>query len=127
MDDEEGLREVVGLWLQRMGHEVVLVSEGKRAVEVYGEARSQGHPFDAVILDLTVRAGVGGHEALQALLQIDPTVRAIVMSGYANDPVLLEPARHGFQGVLTKPFDSETLRGAVARVRAPSRSSPPAR
>ena len=86
MDDEEDLREVVGLWLQRMGHEVALVAEGGRAVEVYGEAKRQGRPFDAVILDLTVRAGLGGREALQALLKIDPAVRAIVMSGTPMTP-----------------------------------------
>ena len=105
MDDEEGVRKLVGRSLQRMGHEVELVEDGQRAVEVYGSAKGQGRPFDAVILDLTVRGGVGGQEAIQALLKIDPAVKAIVMSGYANDPVVLEPERHGFKGVLAKPFD----------------------
>jgi PAS domain S-box-containing protein len=118
-DDEEGVRKVIGVSLQRMGHEVELVEDGQRAVEVYGSAKGQGRPFDAVILDLTIRGGMGGQEAIQALLKIDPTVKAIVMSGYANDPVVLEPERHGFKGVLAKPFDSDRLRKVLARVMGP--------
>jgi PAS domain S-box-containing protein len=116
MDDEEGVREVVGVLLQRMGHEVEMVEDGQRAVEVYGSAKGQGRPFDAVILDLTVRAGVGGQEAILALLKIDPAVKAIVMSGYANDPVVLEPERCEFKGALVKPFAIGELQEMVSRV-----------
>jgi len=116
MDDEEGVRNVMGVSLQQMGHEVELVADGQKAVETYGSAKGQGRPFDAVILDLTVRAGVGGHEAIQALLKIDPAVKAIVMSGYANDPVVLEPERCGFNGALVKPFDIGKLQEMVSWV-----------
>ena len=78
--------------------------------------QDQGRPFDAVILDLTVRDGVGGKETIRELLKIDPAVKAIVMSGYANDPVVLEPERYGFKGVLAKPFDRYSLRMVLARV-----------
>lgn len=116
MDDEEGVRSVVGASLARMGHEVALVEDGRRAVEVYGAAKDQGRPYDAVILDLTVRAGLGGRETLLELLRIDPGVKAIVMSGYANDPAVLEPERHGFKGVLAKPFEIGQLREILSRV-----------
>jgi CheY-like chemotaxis protein len=116
MDDEEGLRAVVGETLRGMGHEVVLVGDGARAVEVYERSKTLGHPFDALILDLTVKAGLGGLEVLPKLLQIDPGVRAIVMSGYASDPVLLNHERHGFKGALAKPFDLVELREVLAKV-----------
>ena len=116
MDDEEGVRKVVGTSLQRMGHEVELVADGQQAVGVYKNAKDLGCPFDVVILDVTVRAGVGGQEAIQALLKVDPSVKAIVMSGYANHPVVLEPERHGFMGVLAKPFEGESLRKVLTRV-----------
>lgn len=109
MDDEEEVRKLVGMMLQRMGHEVELVADGQMAVEVYGRAKNQGLPFDAVILDLTVRAGVGGMEAIRALLQIDPAVKGIVMSGYASDPVLISPGHYGFKGGLAKPFSVSKL------------------
>jgi PAS domain S-box-containing protein len=116
MDDEEGVREIVGALLQHMGHEVELVADGDKAVDAYVNARQQQHPFDAVIFDLTVRGGVGGQEALRILLERDPGVKAIVMSGYAEDPAVLEPERYGFKGVLPKPFDMDDLRDVLARV-----------
>lgn len=119
MDDEEAMRHVVETALQEMGHEVELAEDGMAAVEAYILARSQGRPFDAVLLDLTVRAGVGGQEAVQKLLREDPAVNAIVMSGYANDPVVLNPEKYGFKGVLFKPFDIAELQELLARIMKP--------
>ena len=121
MDDEPAMRLAVGALLQRMGHEVDLVEDGRKAVETYESAKTQGRPFDVVILDLTVRGGVGAMNAIQALAQIDPSVKAIVMSGYANDPVLLEPGRYGFKGALAKPFDLDSLRRVLTQVMGPGR------
>jgi PAS domain S-box-containing protein len=119
MDDEEVVRKLVKRLLEQMCHEVGLEEDGQGAVEAYESAKGQGRPFDAVILDLTVRDGVGGQETIQKLLKIDPAVKAIVMSGYANDPVVLEPERYGFKGVLAKPFDRDSLRKVLARVLGP--------
>ena len=116
MDDEEGVREPFGLTLQQMGHEVELAKDGETAIEVYERAKGVGRPFDVVILGLTVRGGMGGQEAIRALLRIDPTVKAIVTSGYANDPVVLEHERHGFKGALKKPFNTGELHEVVFRV-----------
>ena len=120
MDDEEVVRKLVRRLLQHMGHEVELVEEGQGAVGAYESAKSQGQPFDAVILDLTIRDGVGGRETIRDLLKIDPDVKAIVMSGYGNDPVVLEPERYGFKGVLAKPFDRASLTKVLALVLAPA-------
>ena len=46
--------------------------------------RCAGERFDLVILDLTLPGGMGGKEALKKLIEIDPTVNAIVSSGYAH-------------------------------------------
>jgi two-component system, cell cycle sensor histidine kinase and response regulator CckA len=116
MDDEEVVRKLVRRLLEQMDHEVELVEDGQSAIAAYESATAQGRPFDAVILDLTVRDGVGGKETIQELLRIDPAVKAIVMSGYANDPVVVEPRRHGFKGVLTKPFDKPALEEVLSRV-----------
>ena len=116
--------ESIGVSLQRMGHEVELVADGRKAVEVYESAKGLGRPFDAVILDLTIRGGLGGQEAIQALLQMDPAVKAVVMSGYANAPVVLEPERYGFKGALVKPFDFGKLQEMVSRVMGSDRGDP---
>jgi two-component system, cell cycle sensor histidine kinase and response regulator CckA len=122
MDDEEMVRKLVGKMLVQEGHEVELVEDGQRAVGAYESAKEQGRPFDAIILDLTVRGGVGGQEAIRALLKIDPAVKAIVMSGYTSDPVVLEPEGYGFKGVLAKPFDKLALRETLCRILGPGSS-----
>ena len=126
MDDEAGVREVVGRTLSGMGHEVTLARDGRMAIEIYKAAKLLGRRFDAVILGLTIRDGMGGRETLQELLKLDPRVKAIAMSGYALDPVMLEPEGHGFKGVLTKPFDIENLHANLSRVMYSSTLSKPA-
>jgi PAS domain S-box-containing protein len=116
MDDEEVVRRLVKRLLEQEGHEVELVEDGQSAVLAYEDAQGQGSPFDAVILDLTVRDGVGGQQTIRELLTIDPAVKAIVVSGYTTDPVVLEPERYGFKGVVAKPFDKLKLRDMLSRV-----------
>ena len=116
MDDEDGVREIIGRTLSGMGHTVELAQDGQMAIELCKAAGLQGRGFDVVILDLTIRGGMGGRETLQELLKIDPRIKAIAMSGYALDPVILAPERHGFKGVLTKPFDAGKMRENLARI-----------
>jgi CheY-like chemotaxis protein len=122
MEDEAAVKTVIGLTLRGMGHEVELAENGQMAIENYKKAQSLGRRFDVVLLDLTVRGGMGGQETIQALLKIDPAVKAIAMSGYAHDPVILEPERHGFKGALAKPFERGKLREIISRVMGPGSS-----
>lgn len=117
MDDEEIIREIAGKMLSRIGYEVEVAIDGSEAIERYKIARESGHPFDAVILDLTIPGGMGGKEAVKRLLQIDPGVKAIVSSGYSDDPIMAESRRYGFRGCLAKPYKiqelSEVLHGVI--------------
>jgi CheY-like chemotaxis protein len=105
MDDERGVRMLTERVLQRMGCDTEAVSEGRKAIEAYKQALDQGRPFDAVILDLTNKDGMGGLDALKGLQKIDPAVKAVVASGYSADPVMREFRANGFRGAVTKPFD----------------------
>jgi CheY-like chemotaxis protein len=116
MEQEKSVREVVGAILRQLGHEVELVDDGQKAVEAYRTAKERGRPFDAVLLDLNMRAGMGGQETMQALRRMDPTVNAIVMSGYAADPVVLDHEHYGFKGALAKPFDAGKMQEILALI-----------
>ncbi len=104
MDDEESIRLVLREMLQYLGYDVQCAAEGKEALERYQEAFHARQPFNAVILDLTVQGGLGGKDTIQQLRQFDPHVKAIVASGYCNDPVLSRYSTFGFHGVVAKPF-----------------------
>jgi two-component system cell cycle sensor histidine kinase/response regulator CckA len=116
MDDEEMVRKVARRMLERMGYEVALANDGLEAVELYAGALKSGQPFDAVIIDLVVQSGMGGREALQKLLQIDPGVRGIVSSGYSADPIMAAYRQHGFCGVITKPYRILDLQEVLHKV-----------
>ncbi len=123
MDDEADIRRLVTTLLHRMGLEVVAVGDGAEAVEAFRSARAAGNPFDLVIVDLTVPGGMGGKDAMQELLRIDPDARAIVSSGYSNDPVLADYCAFGFRGMVRKPYEIEELATCVARVLSGSAGS----
>jgi len=116
MDDEEIIRKVAAKMLNHVGYEVVLAEDGNRAVELYRQAVEAGQPFDAVILDLTVPGGLGGRETLARLREIHPGLKAVVSSGYSNDPVMSEFEKYGFAGVIAKPYKVGELSEAIGRI-----------
>lgn len=117
MDDEEVVRRVAGRMLALAGHETVFTSDGAEAIRAYSAARQAGRAFDLVIFDLTVPGGMGGKDALQELLKIDPAIRAIASSGYSSDPVMANPRSFGFRTSLPKPYDIPDLMRAVEETR----------
>ena len=78
------------------------------------EASATGSPFAAVILDLTVKGGMGGAEAVREILAVDPMARVIASSGYVDSPVLAAHRDHGFIGVLRKPYGRVELGDALS-------------
>lgn len=115
MDDEEGIRVIGKELLEHLGYEAAIASEGEGALMEYQRALDS-QPFDAVILDLVVPGGMGGAETMERLMAIDPKVRAVVCSGYSNDPVMAHHLEHGFLGVLPKPFNIEQLKSVLRKV-----------
>jgi PAS domain S-box-containing protein len=116
MDDEELILNFVERLLKHLGHDVVCVTSGKQAIDMYLSEKMEGRPFEIVLLDLTVSGGMGGKDTIQQLLEIDPDVTAIVTSGYSNDPVMAQYKKYGFKDVVRKPFDMEDLRRVIDRV-----------
>ncbi len=114
MDDEEVIRRVTQLLLTRAGYQVKTACSGEEAINMYEQAMRDEDPFDLVILDLTIPGGMGGKEAIKNILKIDPKARAIVSSGYADDPVMAHYAENGFIGVVAKPYSKEDILKALS-------------
>jgi PAS domain S-box-containing protein len=116
MDDEHLVLEMACSMLTGLGYKTEGVADGTQALDAYARAKEQGAPFDIVILDLTIPAGMGGYETMQKLLELDPQVKGIVSSGYADDPMLAEYAKHGFCGAVTKPYRIKDVSQTLAFV-----------
>lgn len=113
MDDEEFVRNIARDLILSLKHEVELSERGEAAIEKYRAAMALGKPFDVVILDLTIRGGMGGKETIQRLREIDPKVKAIVSSGYSGDDIVSEYKNYGFEDRLIKPYTIETMRSTL--------------
>ena len=116
MDDEEIIRALTYDLLTTLGYHVEVVEEGRGAVEIYKRAKESGCPFDVVIMDLTIPGGLGGKDAIQEILKIDPCAKGIVSSGYSDDPVMADFKRYGFAAVVVKPYGIRELSEVVYHV-----------
>lgn len=116
MDDEKIIQQVSGDILNYLGYDTEFADDGSEALRKYVEFKESGNPFDAVIMDLTIPGGMGGKEAVQRLLGLDPEAKVIVSSGYSNDPVMADHKKYGFKGVVAKPYKISDLYDTIDAV-----------
>jgi two-component system, cell cycle sensor histidine kinase and response regulator CckA len=119
MDDEDLVRNVAGKMLEFLGYEVVMAREGREAILLFESHRQAGAPFDVVILDLVVPAGLDGAKTLSELLRIDPHVKAIISSGY-GDSAPSGATAEGHVAMIAKPYELKKLGEMLDRVMAAS-------
>jgi CheY-like chemotaxis protein len=99
--------------LAHLRHKFEIAATGEEAIASHLRAIKEDRPYDLLILDLTIRGGMGGNEALQKIRENDQEVRAIVSSGYSNDPIVTNFRDHGFAGALVKPFTLADLGSTI--------------
>ena len=109
MDDDEAITRVMPKLLKSYGHNVVCVNSGEESIEQYIEAKQKGTPFDVVVMDLTIKGGMGGKDAVRLLKEKDPHAKVIVSSGYSNDPIMANYKDFGFDAAISKPFEVEEV------------------
>ncbi|MGR3318353.1 MAG: PAS domain-containing hybrid sensor histidine kinase/response regulator [Candidatus Anammoxibacter sp.] len=116
MDDDDAIRDMGSQVLSFIGYEVECAEDGIKAIDMYKKAMDSGNPFDVVIMDLTIPGGMGGKEAIGKLHEIYPKAKAIVFSGYSNDPIMADYEKFGFKGVIGKPFELKAMNDVLQRV-----------
>jgi PAS domain S-box-containing protein len=112
VDDEQPILEIVRDMLKQYGYEILMAENGEEALSLFHE---KGRKIDLIILDLGM-PGMGGKRCLESLLQLEPSVKVIVASGYSEDGQLDELRGLGARDFLGKPYRLATMVQKVRQV-----------
>ncbi len=113
MDDDEFIRDVVSDQISFLGYEIELAEDGREAIELYKKRKEEGKSFDLIIMDLTIKGGMGGEEAIAEIRKLDKDLPVVVSTGYSDDDIVRNYKSYGFSGVLTKPFKMDELKKLI--------------
>ncbi len=116
MDDDAIVKLAIVNQLRGLQYEIEEAKDGTEAIALYKKAFESGKPFDAVVMDLTIPGGMGGKETVKELHKIDMGIKAIVASGYSNDPVMTDFDKYGFKGMVRKPYQIHDLEKVLQKV-----------
>jgi two-component system cell cycle sensor histidine kinase/response regulator CckA len=116
MDDEQMILDIVSRMLTHLGYEVATCTNGAQAIAAFAKAKSNGQPFDVVVMDLVIPNGVGGQDAVHTIRKIDEHARVIASSGHLEHPVMVDYKKFGFVAVLEKPYKLERLQQVIDAV-----------
>jgi len=115
MEDHPAIRSTVSRMIERLGHTCDCAVDGDGAIQAYMGASAAGRPYSLIILDLMIPGAMGGKETLCGIRKLDPDVPVVVMSGYAEHPVMVSPRDHGFSDGIGKPFTMVQFSEFIAR------------
>jgi PAS domain S-box-containing protein len=104
MDDEEVVRRAMSAMLRSFGYQVVATASGQEAIDHVASAHGNSPPLVGMLFDLTVPGAMGGTEAIAHIRTMGVDLPAFVASGYADDPVIMNPPKYGFTASISKPF-----------------------
>jgi CheY-like chemotaxis protein len=109
MDDEAVMRDTIGDMLETLGYAVIRKENGKDAIDFYMSETQENRRIVGMIFDLTVPGGMGGKAAIEQIRETNTDIPCFVASGYADDPVMKNPAAYGFMASICKPFRMSEL------------------
>ncbi len=113
MDDEEGIRSIASIMLEKLNYKVILASNGEEAVEKYNIKYNSNEPFDAVLMDINVPEGMDGIEATKRILEVDKNAKIVAVS---SDYRLSEYQNFGFIKAIKKPFRVSSIKAVLTEV-----------
>ena len=112
VDDERYIRDLASQILKRSGYATVAADSGEKALEIF---RSGPESIDLVIMDLGM-PGMGGLKCTRKLLDLEPSLKIIIASGYGSEGQVEEALALGAAGYVSKPYQLKDLVSAVQTV-----------
>ncbi len=115
IDDEEDVRELFKLNLERLNCKTISAKNGDEAIELYRQSLKNGKAIDLIIMDLTL-PGMGGKEIAQKIREMDPYAKMIIASGHTEGPEMTHFREYGFSGALEKKFNRDKMKQVLEQV-----------
>ena len=112
VDDEAEVRKLVGAMVSRQGYNVLTADSGDHAITVL---KNQKNPIDLLLTDV-VAPGMSGPMLADKLVELQPGLRVLFMSGYDNTQVVQRYVVEKGYALLHKPFTVEQLGRKVAEL-----------
>ncbi len=109
IDDEDMIRSTTARILASMGYEVLLAADGSEGLRLFEARRPE---IQLVLMDL-VMPGLTGRETFRRLRALDPELRVVAASGFADDQSVADMVAEGLVGFLHKPYGMRELADAI--------------
>jgi CheY-like chemotaxis protein len=123
MDDNDLVRMSLSRMLIVKGYETDVAKDGSQAIDNFIQSKSIGNTPDLVILDLTVPGGMGAIETVKRLHKIEPELKAMVISGYTEDPIMTNYSDYGFCAAIKKPVTSDEMSAIISKAMCENKSA----
>jgi CheY-like chemotaxis protein len=120
VEDHDDTREVLANLLRHIGHEVFAAASSGEALKAIGTAK-----MDVMVSDIGLPDG-SGYALLAQARQVQPTMRAVALTGFGTAQDARFSREAGFDFHLTKPLDFHELRTALAQISNPASAHPSA-
>jgi DNA-binding NtrC family response regulator len=104
VDDDRDIRQLLECFLTQEGYQVTAVADGPAAIEAV-----KNEPVQVVITDLILPGGMDGLGILERMLQYDPQLACIVMTGYATIETAVKAMKCGAFDFVTKPIQLDAV------------------
>jgi CheY-like chemotaxis protein len=111
VEDDDSLRRLAGAMLKKQGYCVLEASKATEALEV---CHGRSGAIDLVLSDL-VMPGMTGHQLTSELRRLYPTIKVVLMSGYAEHGIVDRIAADPDIQFVNKPFTTVTLTAALEK------------
>ncbi len=108
VDDMEDQREIAVNMLSQLDYRVSAAASGEAAVDYLRE-----HSVELVVLDMIMGPGIDGLETFRRILEINPSQKAIIVSGFSESKRVKEAQRLGVGAYVKKPYLLKNIAAAV--------------
>jgi PAS domain S-box-containing protein len=112
VDDEADVLQMEAALLKELGYAVIEATSGAQAIRTY---KAEQHTIDLVILDM-IMPEISGGDVYDALKQMNPSVKALLATGYSIEGQATLILERGCDGFIQKPFDLASISQSIGQI-----------